>query len=209
LNFLLGQIALWLNKIWSVLKSIAEGDQSASALLLEQVTRIADAAEEPNGDDSLFSIASILRDELGRIADAREALAWYTTGVPDGIVSISVEEVEINGMAVSNVTVVLLPGKPTAVSQKVTVAVAGFVTATIDVPVTGGEDTVKFAVPPDSLIDMTVASVDTRGNVSGATIVPQFAALDMIAPDSPDGIGAVSINDTDVAEPGFAELIPV
>jgi len=102
-----------------VLKSIAEGDQSASALLLEQVTRIADAAEEPNGDDSWYEIAEILRTELGRIADAQEALAWYTTGIPDGIVSFSVEEVEINGMAVSNVTVVLLPGKPTAVSQKV------------------------------------------------------------------------------------------
>ncbi len=148
-----------------------------------------------------------IADDVARIAAAQEAQDWYTAGRPTGIRSITTDNQEIDGMTVSNVTVELLPAKPTAVSQIVTVAVAGFQTAELTVP--AADTLAKFAVPPGSVVTMTVASRDAAGNTSGAFLVDLFTPVDTIAPDSPDGIGAITVNDTAVPEPGFTELMPV
>lgn len=79
---------------------------------------------------------------------------------------------------------------------------------TREIVVPAAETVVRFAVPPSSEINMTVASRDAAGNMSSAFVVAMFAAIDTVAPDSPDGIGAVSVNDTDFAELGFDELVP-
>lgn len=109
-------------------------------------------------------------------------------------------------MAVSNVSVELLPAKPDAVSQVVTVAVAGYITAEIVVP--ASENVARFAVAQGSEINLTVASRDAAGNTSSPFVVAPFVAVDTEAPDSPDGIGAISSNDLDVAATGFVELVP-
>lgn len=155
----------------------------------------------------LCSQLGAVTDALERIADADEAQVWYTAGRPTGIRSISIDNVEISGMAISNVTVQLLPAKPGAASQVCTVAVAGFQTA--EIVVTAPDVELKFAAPPLSIVDLTVASRDAAGNTSGAFVVAPFELRDTVAPDSPDGIGAISVNDTEIAEPGYTELLPV
>ena len=158
----------------------------------------------------LGEVASLIQTaahHLDRIAVAQEAQVWYTAGRPVGIRGVTINNTVVGSMTVSNVTVELLPAKPTSASQVVTVAVAGFVEAEIVIPVP--ETLVKFAVPPMSTIDMTVASRDAAGNTSAPFVVAPFEAVDTVAPDSPDGIGAVSVNDTDVPDPGFIELVPV
>lgn len=145
-------------------------------------------------------------DALDRIADADEAQVWYTAGRPTGIRSLTIDNQEIGGMTISNVTVELLPAKVTAVAQIVTVSVEGFQTA--EIPVPASETAAKFAVPPGSTVSLTVASRDAAGNTSAPFVVAPFVALDTEAPDSPDGIGAVRANDTEVVEPGFVELLP-
>lgn len=156
--------------------------------------------------DRLCEQLGAATDALDRIADAAEAHLWYTAGRPTGIRAIRIDTQEINGMAISNVTVELLPTAEDAVSQVVTVAVDGFQTA--EIVVAKPETEVKFAVPADSTINMTVSAKDFRGNTSGAFTVDPFVAIDTAAPDTPAGIGAVLVNDTETAQPGYTELLP-
>lgn len=165
-------------------------------------------------NDTISEIGHLLCAQLGavtdaleRIADADEAQVWYTAGRPTGIKAIKIDNQEIDGMTVSNVTVELLPAKPGAASQVCTVTVAGFQTAAIVVP--AADTSLKFAAPPLSIVDLTVASRDAAGNTSGAFVVAPFELRDTVAPDSPDGIGAISVNDTEIAEPGYTELLPI
>ncbi len=165
-------------------------------------------------NDTISEIGDRLCEQLGaatdameRFADAAEAHLWYTAGRPTGIRSIKIDTQEMDGMVISNVTVELLPTADDAVSQVVTVAVDGFQTA--EIPVPKPETEVKFAVPADSTINMSVAAKDFRGNTSGSFTVEPFVAVDTAAPDTPAGIGAVRVNDTETAQPGYTELLPV
>ena len=174
----------------------------------KQLRRIADAIIDAS--DIGTDVAKLSQD-VKRIANVAEYWMrremWSERGRPAGIVSMSVSTtIEENGMAVSNVSVELLPAKPEAVSQVVTVAVAGYITAEIVVP--ASENVARFAVAQGSEINLTVASRDAAGNTSSPFVVAPFVAVDTEAPDSPDGIGAISSNDLDVVATGFVELVP-
>jgi hypothetical protein len=153
--------------------------------------------------DLLLQVAG----ELKRIRQAQERIAWATVR-PAGFSGISINNVVENGMAVSNISLGILPAPSPAetASQRLEVHVAGFVSLTQTLPVAGG--TALFAVSPGSEVTCELACLDAAGNVSAeASLV--FSALDNTAPPAPEGFGAVTINDTDTALPGFEELVPV
>lgn len=145
--------------------------------------------------------------ELKRIRESQERIAWSTVR-PSGFSGVSINNMMENGMAVSNVSLGILPAPSPAetASQRLEVHVAGFTSLTLTVPVEGG--TANFAVAPGSEVTCELACIDAAGNVS-AEASTTFSATDNTAPPAPEGFGAVSINDTETALPGFEELVPV